>query len=66
MYIGGIKMEIGDLICATKDTLFYSGYGIITEFDSGYSKWVKIYWLAHQDYAWEQIYHLEAYCEKGS
>ena len=65
MYIGGIKMEIGDLIRATPHTIFYSGYGVIAEFDSTCTRWAKVYWIAHQDYAWEQIYHLEVYCEKG-
>ena len=58
-------LKIGDLIRAIDDNTLYSGYGIITEVDPTCLNWVRVYWFAGGDYGWEQIYHIEAYCEKG-
>ena len=66
MYIGGTKLEIGDLIRSISDNTLYSGYGIITKIDPANNHWVKIYWIANDDCVWEQIYHIEAYCEKAT
>ena len=57
-------MEVGDLVIACEVFNFYSGVGIITDIDTRWSnKFYKVYWVEEDRHVWEQIHHLEVYCE---
>jgi len=58
-----VKFEVGDLVCARNNLRFYDGCGIIVELHSSWLKVIKVYWFNTEVVEWEQIYHLEAYCE---
>ena len=55
--------EVGDLVCARNDRELYCGCGIVLDIDADSFKFIKIYWFNNASVEWEQIYHLEAYCE---
>lgn len=58
-----VKFEVGDLVCARNDNELYHGCGIILQLDSRWIKFIKVYWFSAGTVEWEQVYHLEAYCE---
>ena len=58
-----MKFKIGDLICERNRNFPYRGCGIVIEVSESWLKVIKVYWFDSGEIMWEQMYHLEVYCE---